>query len=218
MTLTARASALLETMGWRPIETAPKDGTRILGMPYANTMRYMPYKPTSEQFRHGLKGRWQRANEYGGWENCPEPEAWRDHAFAGQPDSAADLIRDLVAALALRDERVAKLEAELEVALQKAPSPQWFYMEGEHSSDYCRDSAHEVFDYDYEDLHRKPGRHHIVVECATDLPARHYVVHVFTEEEKDARDDDTPWEMTLCASADEARALSGSLGDEVERG
>jgi hypothetical protein len=33
-------------------------------------MRWAAYKPKSEQFRHGIAGRWQKMNEFGGWENA----------------------------------------------------------------------------------------------------------------------------------------------------
>jgi hypothetical protein len=59
----------------KPIETAPMDGTEIVCL-VRQTYRWLPYKPSSEQFRHGLKGRWQKANEYGGWDNASPPEGW----------------------------------------------------------------------------------------------------------------------------------------------
>lgn len=36
-------------------------------------VRFLPYKPTSLQFRKGIKGRWQEMDEYCGWSNCSEP-------------------------------------------------------------------------------------------------------------------------------------------------
>ena len=38
-----------------------------------NHYRFHPYKPRSEQFRKGIKGRWQKMNEYGHWENSSPP-------------------------------------------------------------------------------------------------------------------------------------------------
>lgn len=55
---------------WRSIDEAPKDGTLIAALV---TIRWRPYKPNSEQYRRGIKGRWQEANGYGGWVNCVEP-------------------------------------------------------------------------------------------------------------------------------------------------
>ena len=63
----------LKALKPRAIETAPKDGTPVL---ISVTARWMPYKPASEQYRHGIKGRWQTHNGHG-WENMDEPPvAW----------------------------------------------------------------------------------------------------------------------------------------------
>lgn len=53
----------------------PTDGSVVYGhtwQPY----RWKSYSQKSEQFRHGIKGRWQAMNEYGGWENAPPPDEW----------------------------------------------------------------------------------------------------------------------------------------------
>lgn len=47
------------------------------------SMRWMPYKPSSEQYRKGLRGRWQRATEYG-WENCDPPKTYLKPVGDGQ--------------------------------------------------------------------------------------------------------------------------------------
>lgn len=49
----------------KPVDDSIKTGKPVL---VAVSMRWMPYKPTSEQYRKGIKGRWQAANDYG-WEN-----------------------------------------------------------------------------------------------------------------------------------------------------
>lgn len=42
-------------------------------------VRWHPYKPLHTK-RTGEKGRWQRMNEYGGWENCEPPsEVFETH-------------------------------------------------------------------------------------------------------------------------------------------
>ena len=35
-------------------------------------IRFLPYKPDGRR-QMGKRGRWQRMNEYGGWENCADP-------------------------------------------------------------------------------------------------------------------------------------------------
>jgi len=57
----------------QPIKTAPRDGSMIAVVTY---VRWQPYKPASEQYRNGTKGRWQSHNGYG-WENMDgTPEEW----------------------------------------------------------------------------------------------------------------------------------------------
>jgi len=46
----------------------PRDGT-IIYRRFVAPFRYLEYKPNSEQFRKGIKGRWQTMNESGQWEN-----------------------------------------------------------------------------------------------------------------------------------------------------
>ena len=59
--------------GWRPIGTAPKgEPGLMIDVRSATTYRWLPYSGKSEQFRKGIKGRWQRATEYG-WENAKLP-------------------------------------------------------------------------------------------------------------------------------------------------
>jgi hypothetical protein len=41
----------------------------IITVNVPHTFRWHPYKPASEQYRRGKRGRWQEANEYGGWDN-----------------------------------------------------------------------------------------------------------------------------------------------------
>lgn len=38
-------------------------------------VRYKLYKPQSQQFKRGIKGRWQEFNGYG-WDNCEPPVEW----------------------------------------------------------------------------------------------------------------------------------------------
>jgi len=56
---------------WKPASTAPMDGTEIY-MRQLQPMRYKLYKPNSQEFKRGIKGRWQSMTDYGGWENCSD--------------------------------------------------------------------------------------------------------------------------------------------------
>lgn len=67
-------------------------------------VKWKPYKPNSEQFRKGRKGRWQEMNEYGGWHNCDAPSVILD-----EPLELADALR-----------KIADLEAQIaELRTQK---------------------------------------------------------------------------------------------------
>lgn len=58
----------------------PKDG-EIYQAWLSVPVRWKAYSPKSEQFRHGIKGRWQQMNEFGGWENADH--CGRHWGFAG---------------------------------------------------------------------------------------------------------------------------------------
>lgn len=53
----------------------PQDGSVFYGHVYM-PFRWKAYKPNSEQFRRGIKGRWQTMSEYGGWDNAKAPDEW----------------------------------------------------------------------------------------------------------------------------------------------
>lgn len=72
----ALASPSLTAGPWRN-DDLPETGQWI-DVRAETTFRYLSYKPNSEQRRKGIKGRWQRSNGYGGWENCERPTGdWR---------------------------------------------------------------------------------------------------------------------------------------------
>lgn len=48
---------------WRTDEP-PKDGT-VIYRRVISVYRFQPYKPNSQQFKRGQRGRWQEMNEYG---------------------------------------------------------------------------------------------------------------------------------------------------------
>lgn len=64
----------------------PKDGSPFYAR-FLTPMRWKPYKPNSEQFRSGTRGRWQAMNDYGGWENTEYPPT--DWALKSEYDAAA---------------------------------------------------------------------------------------------------------------------------------
>ena len=49
--------------GWQPIETAPEHG--YIYVQQAATYRWLPYKPNSQEWKRGKKGRWQKHTGYG---------------------------------------------------------------------------------------------------------------------------------------------------------
>jgi hypothetical protein len=66
---------------WKLFKTAPKDGRQFyVRESYLIPFKWKPYKPNSQQFKRGIKGRWQQMNEYGGWDNATRtPDEWCDN-------------------------------------------------------------------------------------------------------------------------------------------
>ncbi len=62
-------------IAWTPGEPPKQEGAVVYGHTW-KPYRWKAYSPKSEQFRHGLKGRWQAMNEYAGWDNAPAPDEW----------------------------------------------------------------------------------------------------------------------------------------------
>jgi hypothetical protein len=79
-TIRAALKAHRDASEWLPIETAPKDGSVFyVQSHYRIPFKWKKYKPNSQQFKRGIKGRWQEMNEYGGWENSnKKPDQWQE--------------------------------------------------------------------------------------------------------------------------------------------
>jgi len=62
---------------WKPISSAPMNGKPFYVREMV-PMRFKPYSKNSKEFKRGIKGRWQRMTDYGGWENCSDsmPSEW----------------------------------------------------------------------------------------------------------------------------------------------
>ena len=94
--------------------------------------------------------------------------------------------------------------------------PQWFYAGEDQSSDQCRFSIDEVLEDELCGWGApKTGKHVVHVSTALPGPDIWVAVHVFTDEEKDARDDDETWNFQEFSTEEEARAaLAGDSHDQ----
>lgn len=121
------------------------------------------------------------------------------HAFARWEPVIADEVKEAA-------DRIEALEAENE-RLRAKLQPQWFYAGEDQSSDQCRFSVDEVLE---DELcgwgPPKTGKHVVHVSTALPGPDIWVAVHVFTDEEKDARDDDETWAFEEFSTEAEARA------------
>lgn len=117
--------------------------------------------------------------------------------------------RLLRAELDAAEARATAAEAEAErmrEASAKAPGLRaggWWYPEDQTDEGHCHFSPEEVVSDFYEP---EPGDHVFALDRALSLPTVYAAVRVFTEAEKDARQDDEPFVMTLHATPDEACA------------
>lgn len=91
--------------------------------------KWTPYKPSSEQVRkHGIMGRWQQMNEYGGWENIKlEVGQHVDVKFDWRPSvddfqTMQDTITELVGALEDCTEHLEHSTPQCKAAWDKAKS------------------------------------------------------------------------------------------------
>lgn len=111
--------------------------------------------------------------------------------------------------------RITKLEGALFAQPPISPSDgTWWYPEGDTSSDACCHAPTEALEGPADEMDEGESRV-VVLERAIQLPDVYAALRVFTEAEKDARNDDEPWDFTLHASLDEAlAALPSQQGTE----
>jgi hypothetical protein len=97
----------------------------------------------------------------------------------------------------------------LEEELAKANEPQWFY--DDRAADEAQSflSAEEAVEYAVFSALEPPPEGTSILEINTSRPCPSVwaVVKVFTDEEREARDDDEEYIVTLCATEAEAEAL-----------
>lgn len=145
-------------------------------------------------------------------------------------DVAYDLLREAAAQIASDRLRFERLAASPPTHATDAASPataagsvgevdltdgEWFYPEGDHSSDECRFSADEVIDYALEGNHKSQV---VCIERAASLPAVYAAVRVYSDAEKDERQSDDGYDYTLFATAEEARAALHPATDTRDQG
>lgn len=74
LTLPAIIEALGDAPAIRDIPGEPPRDGKEYHVTMAVPVRWKAYHPKSEQARAGISGRWQRMNQYGGWDNLPADE------------------------------------------------------------------------------------------------------------------------------------------------
>ena len=121
-------------------------------------------------------------------------------------DEDEEIIDSALDTLAWQRREIDRLKAEVE-GLRAKLEPQWFYAGEDQSSDQCRFSIDEVLE---DELcgwgPPKTGKHLVHVSTALPGPDIWVAVHVFTDEEKDARGDDETWAFEEFSTEAEARA------------
>lgn len=73
--------------------TPPRD--RVIYAVIRVPVRWLAYKPTSDQARRGVAGRWQSMNEFGGWTNLhpnKPPAQWEDCPGEPTKDEGSNLL------------------------------------------------------------------------------------------------------------------------------
>lgn len=111
---------------------------------------------------------------------------------------------------------VIQQQAERIERLERMVTPEWYYLGDDQSSDQCRFSPSEVIDEDWNwDNPLVGGEDHIVhITTAMRGPDVWVHLHVYTEEEKDARADDEPYCLIEYATEEAARAALSTVGEK----
>jgi len=142
--------------------------------------------------------------------NLPEPNRRAQLAALTTDQSQAERMRAELADYRKLTAKQVRRITQLEGAIMARPPVKvddgtWWYPEGDTSSDACCHSPSEALEGAVDQM--ADGESCVVViERALQLPDVYAAVHVFTDAEKDARDDDEPWDYTLHATDAEARA------------
>jgi hypothetical protein len=66
------SSAELPEAGWRPTSEAPERSGMTIYVRSIEVYRFHPYKPDGQR-QMGRPGRWQKLNDYGGWDVADLP-------------------------------------------------------------------------------------------------------------------------------------------------
>lgn len=114
--------------------------------------------------------------------------------------------RDFAKAADRIEAQAAEIE-KLRGKLRHANEAHWFYYGDDCSSDACRMDIHECIDEDFEWDNKPEGDHVLLISGARPVPDMWVALHYFTEEEKDARQDDEPYTYTVHATQAEAEEM-----------
>jgi hypothetical protein len=109
-------------------------------------------------------------------------------------------------------DRIEAQAAEIErlrEALRLSNEAHWFYLGDDCSSDQCRFSIDECIDEDFEWDNRPQGNHVLQISGAKPVPDMWVALHYFTDAEKDERGEDNPYDYTVHATEEAARAALG---------
>ena len=105
-----------------------------------------------------------------------------------------------------KNARIEQLTAEVERLREALKEAHWFYLGDDCSSDQCRFGIDECISEDFELDNPAKGDHVLQISGARPVPDMWVALHYFTDAEKDERDDDEPYDYTVHATEEEARA------------